>query len=290
MLSSAEMSYQKITPCKRLAPYVERIWVQESACETDVAICRPTKVIPAAKVDVIFHYKDPFVQITDGRPQLMPRSHLIGQRTRPIEVAATGQTGIIIVSFYPWGVAPFFNFSLDECADLTVGLKLIFKASQIAAIENSLAEAESTGERIKIIQDFFVRRLDENRGDALTTEAVWRINAAQGSRPITALAKTLHISRRHFIRRFKQTIGLAPKQFSNVIRFQKALYYKRMGWDWPDITIRCGYYDQAHFIKEFKLFSGTSPQNILTKTPPTRLAQYFNSHRDLSHFYNTVYL
>lgn len=284
------MSYQKLNPCKRLTPYIEKIWVQENMNPTTVANNRPTKVIPAAKLDVVFHYRDPFVQILDGRLQPMSRSHLVGQRTRPLEVASTGQTGIIIVSFYPWGAAPFFDFPLDECADGNVDLKLLFTASLIAALENRLMEAASTRERIKIIGDFFIRRLNDNRRDALMIEAARRMNAAQSSTPIAALAKTLHISRRHFIRRFKQTLGLAPKQFANVIRFQKALYYHQRGWDWPAIAVRCGYYDQAHFIKEFKHFSGVSPQHILTQTPPTRLMQYFNNHHDLSHFYNMIYL
>src|SRR5574342_919397 len=129
MRSNAEMNYQKINPCKRLAPYIEKIGVQENMNPATVANCRPTKVIPAAKLDVVFHYRDPFVQILDGQPQPMSRSHLVGQRTRPIEVASTGQTGIIIVSFYPWGAAPFFDFPLDECAGLNVDLKLLFKAS-----------------------------------------------------------------------------------------------------------------------------------------------------------------
>lgn len=284
------MRYQKINPCPRLAPYVEKIWVQENLQQTAYENCRATKILPAAKMDVVFHYRDPFAQTINGRPQHMSMSHLVGQRTRPFEVAPTGQTGIIIVSFYPWGAAPFFDLPLDDCAEVVVDLRLLFKTSHIAAVENSLMEAASTEARIKIVQDFFIRRLDDDRRDTLMIAAVSRMNTAQGGTPISSMAKAMHISRRHFIRRFKQSIGLAPKQFANVIRFQKALCYKKMGWDWPDIACRCGYYDQAHFIKEFNRFSGVSPQNILLKTPPTPLMKYFNNHRDLAHFYNMIYL
>lgn len=281
------MNYEIRRPRKSLDLYIDSIWVQEDLRNAAFENYHPTRVIPRGAIELLFHYRDPYVHIEEGRAEFEPKFYISGQKTRPIEVSATGQTGIIIVNFHPWGAAPFFGFSLDELTDTSLEMNLVMRTD---TIENRVQEASGTAARVEIIQDFLAGVLDVDRRDELVMESVHKINRSQGNVSIGKIADDLQISRRQFLRRFSRNIGMSPKAFANVIRFQKASYYKRQGVDWSEITFRCGYYDQAHFINDVRRFSGLSAKNLSPKRPLTKLGHHFSSGRKASHFYNTTYL
>ncbi len=273
-----------------MAPYLESIWVQQDFTHAALQNYPPTRVLPTTKIDVIFHFGDPFVQLDNGQTKAFSKFYIEGQKTKFIDVMATGQTGIIIFCFYPWGLAPFLEPPVAEFTDAAIDLNLVMNPTTISSIENRIEDTRNKVQQVKIIQDFLIDILDARRQDELIVEAVSRINSAKNNTPVSKIAADLGISRRHFIRRFKRTVGITPKKFSNIIRFQKAMYLKRLGMNWSDIMFRCGYYDQSHFIKEINHFSGYTPQNIHAATSRTELMKFFNKDRNLSHFYNTIYL
>ena len=92
------MSYKKIEPAEVLNPYVESIWIQEYLSFSPAFL--PTRVIPSTKIDLLFYYLDPFVQHKNNCVEKIPMNIVHGQMTKPVEVSATGNTGIIIFSFY----------------------------------------------------------------------------------------------------------------------------------------------------------------------------------------------
>ncbi len=114
-----------------------------------------------------------------------------------------------------------------------------------------------------------------------------RLNRSWGQARIEDLARELAISRRQLHRRFTRTVGLAPKRFGRILRFQKAVGLLRAGIDPQEVIGRCGYSDQAHLSHEVKTFSHRCPGE-LERRPPTPLMSYYNAP-DVSHFYNTVY-
>ena len=126
--------------------------------------------------------------------------------------------------------------------------------------------------------------------DALIVEAARKANAAFGRVSVGQLAAEVRMCRRHQGRRFRAVIGLPPKTFARIIRFQKALFFKRSGLSWNEIVQLCDYSDQSHFIKEIKRFSDYPPEAILNARTPSPLTRFFNGRPDMSHFYNTTYL
>ncbi len=284
------MAYQKIQPLKQLAPFVESIWIQEDLRDASSENFVPTVILPSAKIDLLFFYRDPFVQIENGQTFVLPKFFLIGQRTKAIEVAATGQTGILIISFYPWGAAPFFHLPMSEFKDRSIDLSCFMKPGTLRWTESQVLEASRNSERAGILQNFLVRMLNNSVHDKLIMQSTFKINHHKGNVEVNKLAKNFCLSRRQYIRRFKNSVGISPKKFANIVRFQKALYFQRMGLSWTRIADECGYYDQPHFIKEIKAFSGFSPQELLSRTPTTQLMKHFNPSKNLSHFYNTIYL
>ncbi len=282
------MSYKKIQPAEILKPYVESIWIQEDL--TFDPNWKPTKIIPSTKADLIFYYRDPFVQHNKNSKEIIPLNVLHGQFTKPVEVSATGKTGLIIFSFYPWGISPFIDIPYYELTDKAVDIKLLFGSSKIDELHSKIMEAKNNDIRIKLIQDFLINILKERQADLLVIYLTKIINNSFGKVKLNEASKNLNISRRHLQRRFSAVTGLSPKQFIDIVRFQKALFLKRNGYHWGDIAENCGYYDQSHFIKEIKNYTNKTPENIYTGVKPTKLMQYFNSSGSMSHFYNTVYL
>ncbi|MGH1365796.1 MAG: DUF6597 domain-containing transcriptional factor [Calditrichia bacterium] len=284
------MGYHKIEPLERLRPYVESIWIQEDLRDASKEAFAPTTIIPTTRIDMLFFYRDPFWDVNGNAKTVFPRFFLLGQKTKPNQVAASGQTGVIIFSFKPCGAFPFFKLPLNECIDQSIPLRDIVKPERICRIEDQVLHAASCFEKVVILQNFLVDQLEENVFDVQILRSAHQINQQMGSVQIDGLARSVCLGRRQYERRFRQSIGMSPQKFASVIRFQKALLMQQQGWHWADIIDACGYYDQSHFIKEIKTYSGLSPRRILTEPQPTRLKSYFNNAPGMSQFYNTLYL
>lgn len=280
--------YRKLSPPPRLAPLVEGVWVQDSQ-QPQAPQQRPTRILPTTKLDLVVYYREPFVQVGSGQPEVLPRISLCGQRTRPIQVAATGSSGVLVVNFFAWGAEPCFRVPLQELTDRCIDLALLLDPAQVRRLAERIMEASDTSQRVQILQQFLSDLAPESLSDYLVVEAAQRLNGSSGTTPVSRLAQQLGCSRRHLLRRFKQTAGISPKTFARIVRFQKALCCKRAGVGWSEIADRLGYFDQSHFIKEMKAFAGFSPECILSKHPETPLMSHFNGN-DLAHFYNTTYL
>jgi AraC-like DNA-binding protein len=282
------VSYKKLEPAEILKPYVESIWIQEYLSFSRSFL--PTRIIPSTKIDLLFYYLDPFVQHRNNSTEKIPLNVVHGQMTKPVEVSATGKTGIIIFSFYPWGLAPFVDNPTYEFTDNTIDSGFIFDFKVINELRSKILESKNNYERVNHIQKFLINRICEKSVDKFVIYLSKIINESYAKIRLNKVAKNYNISRRHLQRRFSTATGLSPKQFAEIIRFQKALYLKRSGYHWNEIAENCGYYDQSHFIKEVKSYAGISPEKIYKEIIPTKLMKFFNAPVSMSHFYNTVYL
>jgi AraC-like DNA-binding protein len=235
---------------------------------------------------LLFHYEDPFVEVSSGRSDPLPTVTINGQRTRPIDVRATGKTGIVIVSFHPWGASAFLPGSMMELTDRMTDLGDILDRGAVRRLGERVREAKNASERVGLVESFLLRSLDPARRDEVAIDSALRLrNRRQALRP---LASENHLSVRHWIRRFEASVGLRPKSFARILRFQRATALKRSGRDWGEVALSCGYYDQPHLIKEFQEFAGCSFETFAPRTTP--LLQTFNRPDPSSLFYKTIYL
>lgn len=284
------MLYKKIIPNKILNPYVQSIWIQDNNSDASKIEFQPTTVLPATNTEFIFHYKDPFIKIDNNNDVILPKFLFCGQRTKPVYVKAAGKTGMIIFNMSPFRVSSLINLNMSETVDKTIDFYDIFDSKILRETEEKFDEANDPLKKIKIMEDFLISILKGNREDLLVSNISDKINFNFGKIHISKIAKEYKISRRNLFRRFNNNFGVNPKQLSRIIRFQKALYLKKSGMQWADICEKCNYYDQSHFIKEMKEFSGVSPERITSLFNSTLLKKYFNASSSLSHFYNTIYL
>ena len=284
------MGYQKYQPIPQLQPYIESIWVQQDARDASQENFPLTTIVPTTRIDLLFFFGDPFIEHTGNAVFPLPRFYLLGQRTTPLKVAASGQTGIIIISFKTCAALPFFGIPMQEFTNQSILLENFMAPVEVRAIENQVMSVASAREKVMILQHFLSAKLQQPLFDPLMLQAAHLINHQFRSFNIKQVAAALGLGRRQFERRFQQSIGLSPRKFANILRFQKALFLQLQGEHWTDIVDICGYYDQSHFIREMKSLSSFSPGQVLAASGPPQLKSYFNYYHNMSQFYNTLYL
>lgn len=245
-----------------LATFVKCYWTLESPKEKT-----PTRntIVPDGCMKLIFHYGDPYKHYTDsGNCITLPKCFLIGQLTRPYEVEPTGETGTFFVCFHPNGFLPFTTIPIKEMENTAVPLERLFgKNGQ--EIGQMILNANSTSERINLIETFLLNRLTDTQTiDHIVKSTVETILTANGQISVDELSKQANTDRRQLVRKFSSAIGLSPKQLSKTIRIQatlKILLTKKVT-SLTNLAYENEYYDQAHFIKDFKEFTGLTPKEF----------------------------
>lgn len=260
------MNYQVYDPLQELQPFVKCFWTLDD----DTVAENPVKqrVLPDGCMEMIFHYGDLYRQyFEDGSSIIQPRSFVFGQITTYIEIAPTGITGLVAARFLPDGLRPFLGIPVSSLANKAVAIGNVFgeKGEQL---EDNVVAAIDNQERIKLIESFLLLRLaDPKTINTITKDCVDIIFQSQGKLDIVELAEKLKINRRNMERKFVEVIGMSPKQLSRVVRLQttlKMLDQKNFS-SLTSLAYENGYYDQAHFIKDFKEFTGISPKSFFSE-------------------------
>lgn len=230
-------------------------------------VAEKQRIVPDGCMEMIFHCGDLYEQfLNDGKTILQPRSFVFGQITRPLEIAPIGGSNIIAARFHPDGFSPFNNMPLSEMENKAVSLNSLFNKEGLQLEERVLA-ASTTGKRIRIIETFLLNKLmSPEVTDRIAKQSVEILLKLNGQLSVDDLATQLKINRRQLERKFSSAIGLSPKQFAKVIRLQAALKMleKKQFTSLTSLAYENGYFDQAHFIKDFKEFTGMSPGQFYT--------------------------
>lgn len=270
------MNYQTFEPNQELIAFIKCYWTLESPKEET-----PEKqiIVPDGCMEMIFHYGDPYKQyLNNGNSIIQPRCFVIGQLTRPLEIQPTGETGIFSVRFRPEGFLPFTTISIKEMENTAVSLEKLF-GKEGQEIEQQVLNANSTSERRKLIEIFLLNRLtDIETIDRIVKSTVETIVTANGQLSVDKLSRDSKINRRQLLRKFSSAIGLSPKQLSRTFRLQAALkmLLNDQFSNLAELAYENEYYDQAHFIKDFKEFTGSTPK------------EFYGSHLKMSSlFYGT---
>lgn len=250
------MRFDIVIPSVKLRPYVRQIAISENENE------QTYKIFPSAGLVVGFQY--------GGRLSLMNNS--IENRLSPSGITgisdsfkifkSTAGTGTILVYFTETGFAQFSSCPVQELFNQSVSLDNLFDKRKVAAVEENLALALTDNERIKAVEKFLEEQLKEKSEDQLIVQAVALIYGSRGSMRIKELLQQLHISQSAFEKRFRKLVGTTPKKFASIVRFNTVL--KDLGQK-KSLTGVCydnNFFDQAHFIKDFKQFTGDSPENF----------------------------
>ena len=252
------MYYQKIIPIKPLQDYIRYFWVLEDV--TDNETNKSFKIIPDGLPALIFQNEPNLFFDKEGN--VMPQLFLYGQSTKYTEHIVTGCFGIMGVYLQPTALKTLFNIDAFELNNQNVSLEHVIDEP----ILEQLVNATSINEKIDIMTHFFLNLIQRIRGN--NGKAEFASTLLQKGKTLKEIQVEMNISERSLERVIKQYVGMSPKMFSRIIRFQSGLNTLRQT-DFRNLTelaYIADYFDQSHYIKEFREFTGTNPKNFLLST------------------------
>lgn len=253
------MLYQTFNPPPRLAPYVRFYW----ALEADLAAGEEFvhRSMADGCVEIVFHYRATFDEIGVIGECASPLSNMQAQSTSFRRFSTRESFGIFGAYLYPFAIPRLFSFPASDFTNISPDLESVFGVDGRRLEERVLAAADSE-HRAGIVSSFLEDKLDATSRDLpLIHKAVHSVIEADGGLNIAGIAREHALSIRQFERKFKEFAGLSPKLYSRIVRFQAATRHKFAGTrDLTEIAYACGYYDQSHFINDFRQFSGYTPK------------------------------
>lgn len=267
------MRYRKFNPSSILSSFVECyfIWDSEGRLETPMVIESP----PSGFCSIVFNYADPYYLQNKKYERLaVPMQFISGQSIYSYKLFLEGEIGVAGIVFKPAALATIFQLPIYEYTEERIDLYKIFKKP---VIDKYVTQIKLAGEeqKVHLLEEFLMQqyRIQKPEPDYIDQAANYIVEH-NGLLQVSDLLKDSCMSRRSFERKFFQKVGLSPKYYARLRRIGYLLTFvagKRKA-DWPKIVAECEFYDQAHFIKDFKEFTGRSPQQYLKEN--TELANY----------------
>jgi AraC-like DNA-binding protein len=258
-----------IKPNEILAPYIDRYWLFDN---TESTVSFASQIPPGVGVDLFLHYSEPFMLENNAK---LPQSHIIFSGQTSTQILSLNNVHFIAIRFKAAALKNFTNVPLHELLEIHATVENIWGVSG----KNLVARIKSINERNEAIEQleiFLEEKLKTHKKDTLVwNDIVQKLYRHYDSVTIDALAKKMNITNRHFRRKFTEETGFAPKHFQQLARFHSTIKPLLLKKDkrYLSAALNNGYFDQTHFIKEFRHFMNCTP------------SQFLQDKNFMSHFY-----
>ncbi len=240
---------------------INYFWVLESESEVSVN----HKLLPVSNVDMIFNFcPSPITYINEEGNTETKSIHLNGIHNRFYSIIQTGKLKVFGVSFLQAGLFPILRTPLNEITDKTINVDDIITAFTDDIMEK-VSFADSDIDIIKVIENKIVHLLDYNLMPEKIIYKILKLCASDTILNINDLCNNTGINRRTIERVFNKYVGISPKLFARINRFQKTIKELNHSNSLTSIAYDFNYFDQTHFIKDFKSFVGCTPTEFINK-------------------------
>lgn len=271
------MLLQTFLPPPEFSEDIDSVLVQEDWSPNNFANRSPVKVLPTSMTVIGIQYGRPMRRLENGIAHAMGTSGLTGLQTTAKQYISTGNVGTLIVRFKPGGLSRFTRYPIHEFQDRNVSLDLIFPPRRVQEMEERIVVAADASERVGIVLQFLRTSQTGRDRDRLILQACSHLQRAAGAVPVERLATAWHMSRRTLERKFNELIGVSPKKYAGIVRFQHAVRLRERGFSYLDIVEACGYADHAHLAKDFRAYAGCAPEPFFRSRVQPELTQSFDS-------------
>ena len=252
------MFYSELKPSYLLANAVRKYWFLEGLVDSDVK--HVERILPDGCTELIIHYGKPFRIVNEDRPVLQETAFVFGQLQRFIDLLPANHIGVMGVRFHPWGLNQFIRIPSAELRGEAISLKNLFGDSQQKPVDE-IFQANNSTERAVIMDEFLISRYHHKINNDKLSGLINQIHQHKGSLSVDELTRLSGNSERQLERTFHAGIGLSPKAYSRIIRFQNSLRLASLARNLTDLALNAGYYDQAHFTREFTDIAGQAPRS-----------------------------
>ena len=253
------MKYSKYLPSAVLQPHIREFILLESELYVD------SRAIPDTAMIMSFRYRGKVAKLDGDRKEALPATGISGLRKTIRAFQYDKQTSNLLVVFKEGRLNAFTRLPAHELFGQNMSCDNIFPSSALNELLERLADAADDEGRIKMIEAFLIERLNpRSRPDLLIGQALQVIQQQHGIIRIKELAASLYISQDAFEKRFRSLVGATPKQYASIVRMKDLIKNYPDYASLTDAAHRAGYFDQSHFIKDFRLFTGVAPKEFFS--------------------------
>ena len=231
------------------------------------------KLLPDGSIDLLIDLTETPKKLYNNEEAtsytIFKKSWISGMKTNYILIDAS-VSNMVGVHFKPGGCYPFVDFPIVELNDLTIDLGSVW-GREANSIREAILHEPDIDKRFDILEKYFLQKGKNKRENhALVHYSVGQLVQSPQMWSIKNLSHKTGITQKHLITLFRKYVGLSPKMFSRIYKFQKVIHLigQEEKIDWSMLAYEGGYFDQAHFIKEFQAFSGINPTAYLEKRGP----------------------
>jgi AraC-like DNA-binding protein len=262
-----ESAFKICKPAPPLSAHVESLWIYKGIA----AGGGTERILPTGTLELVINLRQDHLSFHDpdraGRVSRFSGAIISGAHGCGLIPRNPDQIFLIGAHFKPGGAFPFLGLPAVEFADTHADLASVW-GSSADPLRERLCEAKTSEQQFHILEHALLQRLRRDVEKHYAVQAALEIfeRNTEGTK-ISETAKYVGLSQRRFIQAFKTEVGLTPKLFSRIQRFQRArITIQRTSTpDWPGLALDLGYFDQSHLIREFVEFSGLSPTDYLTR-------------------------
>ena len=251
-----------IEPTGILKKYIKNYCIVEINNSMDYMPCE--RVFPHGNVTLVFHYGSPS-KFKEKKSNEYIESNLVicGQQTSYYDLSLSGKTGMILIIFKPHGVKPFLNLPINDLQNKNLSMSDLIKNEAIE-LEDKLINSKNNNQRITHLENFLLKRIIINKDFERVEHAIKIIENSKGQIKTQVIAQEVCLGIKQFERIFSKHVGLNPKKFTSIVRFQNVIRMKMndKNANMYQLAFDNGYYDQSHFIHDFKNLTGLSPRDF----------------------------
>lgn len=258
--------FNSVIPHPLLNPYLAKIWIFESSGRLPAP--ERKLIVPNTNLKLTLTYRNGIAARVGDKAFLQRENELslTGLIDTPvlIDPHEDAQTGTIIIEFTPLGAYRFFHLRFsevqNEIADLT---DLTGKEAQ--TLRTQLADTgDEIQKKLQLLQNFLIKQLEKHPADPIYDHCIQRITATNGLITVGKLEKETGYSARWLHRKFTEHLGTGAKNLAEIVRFKQ--FYQAYSTGIPPEILKQYiyqyYYDQSHFLRAFKRFTGTTPTDL----------------------------
>lgn len=258
-------------PAPPLAEVVEYVWASKGA-----PVHAYERVVPTGTLELAISLVEDggTMRDADGRERWMSGTLVSGAYRRPFTFATRENASVVGVHLRPGRASAILGVPPSEIVDCHVDLEALW-GRRARELRERLCEATTTEQRFRILEAELASRLREHRQHPSVEYALDVLAGPQAR--VADIAEHAGISQRRLIEQFTMAVGLTPKRFGRIMRYHRATALARnSSIEWARVAQECGYYDQAHLIRDFRELAEVTPTDLV------RVSTHVREHHQLA--------
>jgi AraC-like DNA-binding protein len=272
------MIAERHIPLAPLSQFVQLLWYYDGFVQPH----SKERLLPDGSLSLVVNLHQDRIRVFNSRDtsqcDTLRGGHVLsGARASFFVLDTENAVGTVGVHFRPGGASPFLRMPVSEVSELSLSLDQLW-GSEGSDLRGHLLEAASVQRKFQIVEQWLLERLAKPLERTPAVAYAVRQFQQPVAPSVSCVVDRIGMSHRRFIQIFTAEVGLSPKVFSRIMRFQRAVncIRERNEADWARLALDCGYYDQAHFIHDFQVFSGITPSTYIASGP--RLGNHVPLH------------